>query len=76
MGLDVKVICNTVICKKYMYLAIQIKYISYIYLCFIHSSWLRTSKIPGILGTIGAMGTFFVIMFGLFSSVPDDTSEP
>lgn len=54
--------CNIVICNKYVF-------------GFFHSSWHTAPKILEI-SYIRAIGTSFVIISGLLSSVPEIASEP
>ena len=58
--------CHIVIYMKYIsgHLEGQ-KYISYIYLVFVHSFWLTAPQTLEIFWEIRAMGAFFVIVFDL-----------
>ena len=60
--------CDTVIYKKYTS--------GHRYLVFIHRSWTTAPKALGISWAKRAVGTSFVIMFGLLSWSPEVTSNP
>lgn len=67
--------CNIMIYKKYIFGQnghLNDQNISHIYLVFVSVSWLTATKILGIPWVVRAMRTFFVIIFGFLSSVPEN----
>ena len=51
-------------------------YFSYTFGLCPHSSWLTAPQTLGISWTMRAMGTYFAIIFGLESPLPEIHSEP